>query len=483
MNIKTTIVLLLLLAGVGGYVFFTREKETTETKPVVHTLLDVKSSDVTRFVITGSDGKVIAAQKTTDATGPAVWKLTQPVQATADTFKISSLLDAITSLKSTNQVSASGADAPQTGIDKPQYTVELYEGTKETKVAIGQNLPLGDSVYVKIDGHDMVDVVANSVVDALGKPANDLRKTQLFETASPSVQQLTITHRDGSQLVLEKKPLGWQVIKPSQMPADQSSVEDLISTVVNMTPVEFVDDTSLVMGLNHPNATVSFSTAAPSTQPATTMPNAVTVVFGSYDDLEKKNVFAQIPDGTIVKVAASVLDGLNKKPLDLRDKTVFNLDPATVTQMAILMNQPATTQPTTQPAMMKTTTLIRRKKDVQIGPVLATTGPSSKPTSAPVVKTDWQVAGDKLADADDSKISALLGQFYPFKADKFLERPTTDAMVRQFLVTFTTSGGTAPTVVTLTDPGHDAALVASYNGLTFEVPRTLATDLSAEFKK
>jgi hypothetical protein len=108
-----------------------------------------------------------------------------------------------------------------------------------------------------------VNVVASSLTDSLDKPANDLRKTQLFETASPSVQQLTITHKDGSQLVLEKQPGGWQMLKPTQMSADQSAVEDLISTVVNMTPVEFVDEPSLIMGLSKPTATATFP-AAPS---------------------------------------------------------------------------------------------------------------------------------------------------------------------------------------------------------------------------
>jgi hypothetical protein len=405
------------------------------------------------------------------------------VTATADTFKITSLLDSITTLKSTNEVNASGTDAPHTGLDKPQYTVELYEGTRETKLTVGDTLPVADSVYAKIDGHEMVDVVASTVVDALQKPANDLRKTQLFETASPSVQQLTITHRDGSQLVLEKKPLGWQIIKPSEMPADQSAVEDLISSVVNMTPVEFEDDSNPMMGFTHPSDTVSFSTTPPATQPTTPTPNAVTVLFGGYDDLEKKNVFAQIPDGTVVKVAASVLDSLNKKPLELRDKTVFDIDPATVTQLAIDLNQPASTQPTTLPAMMKNTVLVRRKKDLQIGPVLATTGPTSKPATAPAPKTDWQVGEVAPVDADDAKITTLLAQFHPFKADKFLDHPPVAVPVKTFLLTFTATKSPAPMVVTLIDPGHDAALVASYNGLTFEVPRTLATDLSAEFKK
>ena len=51
MNIKTTILLLVLLIGVGAYVFFSQGQKRARAKPVVHTLVDVKSSDVTRFTI------------------------------------------------------------------------------------------------------------------------------------------------------------------------------------------------------------------------------------------------------------------------------------------------------------------------------------------------------------------------------------------------------------------------------------------------
>ena len=475
MNIKTTILLLVLLVGVGGYVIFSRETDKDQTKPVVHTLVDVKSSDVTRFTIDGSDGKKIAAQKSTDASGQTVWKLTLPVAAMADTYKINSLLDSVTTVNSSAEVAA--ASSTQTGLDKPSYTVHLFNGSQDTKVLIGDHLTVSDGVYVRVGDHDSVDVVPTSLSDALDKPASDLRKTQLFETASPSVQQFTITHKDGSQLVLEKQATGWKMIKPTPMAADSSAVDDLISAVINMTPVEFIDDASQALGLNRPVDTVMFSTAAPSTQPATTMPGAVTVIFGGYDDLAKKNIFAQTPDGTIVKVAATVLDSLNKKPFELRDKTVLDIDPSQVTHLEIAMEQPATTQPVAA-AISKGTLLGRRKKEANIGPVLPTTGP----TSAPASKTDWYVAGPTPIDADDAKVTALLGQFHPLKADKYVEKPSTAKVVKKFTITLTPASG-VPMVLTLIDPGNDAALIGSYNGVTFEMPRSIATDLNAEFVK
>jgi hypothetical protein len=388
-------------------------------------------------------------------------------------------------LKSNNVVPETGADAPpHTGLDKPQYTINLTcSGGKTVKLLVGDPLAIGDAVYVKIDGHDKIDVVNNSLVTALDKPASDLRKTQLFDTASSSIQQLTITHKDGSQLVLEKQPKGWQIIKPSLMPADQFSVDDLLSAIINMTPVSFVDDPNDAIGLNKPVDTVTFSTTAPSTQPSTTttQPAGVTIKFGGYDDVEKKNVFVQLPDGGIVKAASSMLDTLNKKPLELRDKTVVDLDPEKIQSLSIAITQPATTQPVA-PAVDRTVLLQRRPKETRLGPTLPATKPTTGPTSAPAAPaTVWVIAGAKPFDADDAKITALLGQFHPLKADKFREAPA-PSKARQFVLTFTVTGQPA-VVLTLSDPGNESPLVGSYGGLTFEIPRTIATDLSGEFKK
>ncbi len=486
MNFKTTIVLIILLAGIGTYLLVTNtSNKPDETKPVVKTLLDVKSADVSGIAVTTADGKQLAAQKSTDAKGMAAWKLTQPVNAAADTYKVGSLVDEVTSLKSKNIVPESGPDAPTTGIDHPQYTIELTAGGKKSKLLVGNALQITDGVYVKVDGQSDVAVVDASLLSSLEKPAGDLRKTQLFETSSSAVQKVTITHKDGTQLSLEKQGKGWQIVKPTVMPAEQFAVEDLLSAVLNLTPVSFVDDASQAIGLNKPADVVSFSTAAPSSQP-TTAPVAgmETVKFGGYDDLEKKNIYVQLPDGSVVKAAAGVLDSLNKKPMELRDKTVVDLDPEKVERVVIAINQPATTQPVAA-VSNRSTTLERRKKDNMVGPVLnATTKPTTGPSTAPAAPAStWVLAGTKPVDADDAKITALLAQLHPLKADKFLESSSTTQPSKQYTVTLTLTGQAAPAVLTLTDPGNDASLIGTYNGLTFNLSRTIATDLSAEFKK
>ncbi len=474
MNFKSTAVLLVLLLAVGGYVLFSHDKATTTdttTTPPAHTVLDVKSADVTAIAVTGADGKVaVALEKVGDA-----WHLTQPVKAVAESYAASQLVDAVTSdLKSTNVIKA--ADAPQTGVDHPQYTVDVTAGGKTSKLAVGNKLGVGDGVYAQVAGSDSIDVVPATLLDTLAKPVSDLRKKQLFDgVTSSDVKQFSITRKDGTKLELQKTGSAWKVVGANPMPADTTAVEDVLATVINLTPVSFVDDPSEAVGLTHPADVVSFSTAAPTTAPATG-PAPTLVKIGGYDDVQKKNVFAALADGTTVKVAATVLETLNKSPLDLRDKTVLDVDPATVTRVEVATESTATTQPTSKPASSKTLVLTRRPaKPVVMGP---STKPTSGPSTAP--STVWMLDG--ASDADDAKVTTLLGQFHPLKADKYLAASGITTPARRFTVTLT-SGSNPPVVVHLDDPGHDLSLVGTTNGLTFNLPTTVATDLAVEFKK
>ncbi len=468
MNFKTTAVLLVLLLAVGGIVLFTRDHgtATAPAAPVAHTVLDVKPADVSAVTITGPDGKTVLAMERHDL----VWRLTEPVKAAADPFKASTLVDDLTTnLKSTGVVSAAGADAPKTGVDHPQFTVDLTAAGKPLKLAIGDRLAVGDGVYAQVAGSDSVDVIPPSLLDTLARPASDLRKTQLFDgVTSADVRQLAITHKDGSTVKLAKTGATWAMVAPTPMPADTSAVEDLLATVLNLTPVSFVDDPADAVGLARPTDVVTFSTAAPTTMP-TTGPAPTVVTIGGYDDVQKKNVFAALSDGTVVKVAATVVDTLNKSPLDLRDKTVLDVDPAKVTRVEIA----TATLAASRPAVTKTLVLTRRP------PTPAVLGPTTHPATAPAAATTtWQVDG---ADADDAKVTALLGQFHPLKADKFLPASGVVQPARRFTLTLT--AGSPPVVVHLDDLGHDLSPIATAAGLTFNLPASIATDLGGDFKK
>ena len=304
-------------------------------------------------------------------------------------------------------------------------TVEDDKKKTDVKLLVGDRLA-GESVYTLVQGHNMIDIVPSSLLETLGAPANSLRNSRLFDVAAAAIQQMNITEKDGSELSLRNSPAGWQLTRPMVLPADAATVEDLTAAVINMRVVEFMDHATPSMGLDKPQAVVTFSTTAAMAQPTTmatisaSLPDAVKVVFGGFDDVNMQNVFARIPDGTIVKVPVSVLNALDKKPMDLRDKAVVDIDPAKVVKITIATEQMPTTQPMKiAPLPPMPVVLVHRQKTPP------TTNPTTMPAMGPVLpqgpKTEWAIAGATQTDADDSKVSALLGELHPLHVEKYLD--------------------------------------------------------------
>src|SRR5690349_9816349 len=155
MNFKTTIVLIIVLIGLGVAVYFTRESAPSEKPTKTETdrkILDVTPADVTKVSITSADGSQTVLEKSGTA-----WKLAAPVSAGAETFEVDSTVRAITDMKAHARV-----DEPSEamGLSKPQYKVELTTSDGKThKIDIGAKGAVGDNLYVSVDGSKSADVV------------------------------------------------------------------------------------------------------------------------------------------------------------------------------------------------------------------------------------------------------------------------------------------------------------------------------------
>src|SRR5687767_7696556 len=99
MNFKTTLILLVLLLGLGAYIFFsgkgdstamkTETKETGERK-----LFEVKAEDITKVAVAPASGNRLVLQK-----DGAKWRIAEPVSAEAESFEVDNLTRTIADLK------------------------------------------------------------------------------------------------------------------------------------------------------------------------------------------------------------------------------------------------------------------------------------------------------------------------------------------------------------------------------------------------
>jgi hypothetical protein len=439
--------------------------------------------------------------------------MTQPMKAAADASTVDSLLSSIIDLNTRSTIDPSGRNASVTGLDQPNFKIELTtKAGKTINLAIGNKSATGGNAYVRVNDEKQAALVPADFYDQLDKPASSFRDLKLVDAKTTEISEVQIHSPKGDLQLTKSAPEAWEIHSgPTTMPADQTAVSDVLFALSGMRATEFTTDeltdaTAPKYQLDNPVATVSF-TSSPATQPASSQPSTqrttTTVKFGRFEDIQKRNLFvATSASNAIAKVPASTLETFEKKPLDLREKKVVNIDPQQVESIQIAIDKPSTTQPTTKPAEQRAVMLTRRPPAPATKPAAATqaastqpttlassqpsTAPSSQPVAATQPASKWELAtgpGLKIP-ADDSKIEQLLTLLNPLQAEKFLEAPATQpSAVDHYTLTIVT-GPNAPVTyqLTLTDRGNSVPAEADYNGLIFETPRTIIERLSEKFE-
>lgn len=488
MNFKTTIALLVLLAGLCVYLFVSHSQSSSDSstpKPTeAKKLLDVTPEDVTKISITAADGKSTTFIKT-----GVDWQITEPMNTPADNSMVDQLVRDVTGLTSQGQLDASQKSA--NGLDHPSFTVELTAKDKTTKLLVGDK-SLGNTLAVLLSGQTQPDVVDVSLYASLDKKASAYRKTRLVIAGTENIRQVEITRAGKETVRLEKNGTTWQITAPTKMPGDSSAIESILFAITNLNAAGFDDiDTAADAGLTKPRIAVWFSTAAPETQPATaptTRPAGTTIKLGGFENVSEKNILASVDDGPIVTVPASTIDSFRKTALDLRDKVVVTIDPDRVENFSLKTvappaTQPAATQPSSALAANHTYDIERRKQDRTLGPALPSTNPTSAPATQPLSTWAFKSGGD----ADDAQVKTLLDAVHPLRAESFIAHPTpTTQPTATYTLTIHAGPGTgaAPQDYTLhiTDPGGEQKLIGGCDGLTFNLERTILTNLQADFK-
>ncbi|HEY1685000.1 MAG TPA: DUF4340 domain-containing protein [Tepidisphaeraceae bacterium] len=466
MNFKTTIFLiaLLIIAGVTVYFVHQQPAQTTETAATTtKNLLSVSADDVAKISVTPADGQPLVLEHT-----GANWTITAPIQAKADTFTAGDLAREICALQSHAQV---GTDVA-TGVDHPNYRVELTDKSGKTNTLnFGAKSEVGDNLYVRVNDQSQVDVVSADVQSYLDKQVNDYRDLSLITTTADTIQRVTI-QTPTRKIDLSKNGGKWEMISPERWSTEPSATDDLLSTLTSLRAGSFVDHplASSMYQFNKPQLVITYwNTAAGN---PTTQPTQNTITFGGYDSVLKQNVFVQA-NGSIAKVPASTMDSLNKSPLDLRDKTLVDIDLEKVDQIELRRNLPAATQPTNRAASNVDLVIVRAAIPQ------ATSKPSSQPAASQPSIT-WTFATDKAAKVNADNANDVLTSLHPLKVEKYVEKLPAPLPPDRFHLVITSAGKNYDFDFYAT-PANDGNATGSFNGTYFEVPNTFIDHLKLDF--
>ena len=209
------------------------------------------------------------------------WELTSPRTEKADTYLVQSLLNQLSTLKTSEFLDPARVLRPE--LAPPVMTIKVWQrsangrpkaaGTATDAPArppalsllIGRHDVLKKTVYGRLEGDDVILALPDSLLDVLPKNTFAYRDRGVLELNAAAVTKLTLL-RGGSTTVLEPSeaagaPNQWRMVAPVKAPADSRAVTQLMALLSNLRADEFVADLAKgekSFGLDQPSIVVSW---------------------------------------------------------------------------------------------------------------------------------------------------------------------------------------------------------------------------------
>ena len=221
----STLILLVLALGFGGYLYFVDSKRPIVDENAKKKVFSYEADKINQLQVKSETGEVTALRK--DANG--TWTIVQPAQAPADRNSVSDVVTNLANLEEDRVVDENASDLKAYGLAEPRIDVTFHvEGDKEPKrILVGDKNPTNMGLYAKLPSNNRVFLVGNTLDTTLNKSTFDFRDKAALKFEQDKVTSVDLTS-SAQAIRLEKTGDDWRLVKPIQAPADFVSVNGLL---------------------------------------------------------------------------------------------------------------------------------------------------------------------------------------------------------------------------------------------------------------
>ena len=322
MSARRTLLMLAVLLGLGGYIYFI-DLDRQRTAQDAKTLLQFDSDAVTQVALVYPDRELHLAK---DDGG---WNITAPLEARADTSAVDNLVNAVNQAEVSRTLDDPQPDLALYGLDSPVATVRLTleDGTQLPLIRIGKDTPVGYSVYVQRTGEDAILLTPQALRLGMTKQTKDLRDKAVLVFQQERVSQIEVQRPAEAEtpVVLRKTDDGWTLDQPvPDRPADEASVDTFLSSLSGMRAQDFIEQPVLELkefGLDPPQLAVKLSLDGDGEEAAPALRLLVGREKATDQGTRQRHIKREGLE-TLYLVGDWVFGDLNKTAHDFRDKTV-----------------------------------------------------------------------------------------------------------------------------------------------------------------
>jgi hypothetical protein len=314
MNFRGLIVAVVILAGLGGVLYWSQHRKPPEdnapsSASAAPVILKVSAADVNQLTIKQKQADPVTLQKA-DA---GQWQITQPKPYRADQETVAGMLSTLSGLNADRVVEDKASNLKQYGLDPAVAALNITgKGQGTRQLLLGDDTPTGGDVYASLAGDPRVFTVSSFNKTSLDKSLNDLRDKSLLTVDADKVSRVELD-RKGQEIEFGRTKDVWQILKPPNLREDNTALSQFISglTSARIDLGGATSDAATEFAKGTPIATVKV-TADTGTQTIEVRKNG-------------NNYYAKSSgvDGA-VKVDATLGTALDKNLNDFRNKKLFD---------------------------------------------------------------------------------------------------------------------------------------------------------------
>lgn len=470
MNFRTTLIIIVILAGIGGAYFLFFQESSDETsaneKQRIHQVYGIARENVQQVEISFADAAYQDMKLVKDRTGD--WQLENPFRADADSEKVNQMLD--DTLNKRVKQNLEVTELTQYGLDTPSITLSLWTaGTSPAATFFIGKKAINFSVYVKEKSEAHIFLIESSALDDLTKSPTDLRSRSVIEFQLPVTSfqlrvkrelvaatntSLTLTKNASTDNFEKARVLGqdwelvtgnyhsvncekrgdtWFVTHPIEAKADTEEIETLLSELRALQVSTFEADT---VDANVPVRLENSGLDTPRLQIALTDGDKTYALHigsavPSGDGTQKRVYVKSVHQDAIYTVSDDIYKLLNKSAFDLRDKRVIDFQRTDTVRFAISTRRHQDEEKT-----------VGTKNYDNIWELETSTGK---------IKADAEAVDDLLFGVDSLEALAFVNKPINSLASYGLALPS-------IKVAFTQRGEEKPAVLLIGDPAEDGTV-------------------------
>lgn len=315
MKLMKTLVLFLILAALGSYVYFYEIKggeEREELAKLEEHLFNFEKDSVKSIEIRSIFNQFTFI-KTDDG-----WKITNPVETGGDKSTIDGFVNTLKNLKKIREFNVKLEDYKDYGLVARSYLATLIfkNGTRDS-VRFGDQTPVGSNVFAA-KGDTFVYTVSQSAKTDVSKKLFDWRDKSITKVKQTDVREFRLKNRHGRFHFVKEGSI-WNMESPRKLKCESTTIDNVLRKLENGKAKSIVSEfmkSERDFRLNKPAIEVDLYIGESKAHK--------NIIFSSL-----KNNVANVKDDSrpqVFTVDSLFLKDLNKSLFDFRYKKIFTFN-------------------------------------------------------------------------------------------------------------------------------------------------------------